>query len=296
MARELPYFAYTLRSRLDKSINSLLGILEGISIDGIVSDVERGFLEAWIDEHRSVLEQHPFSEIVPVLRAVVADGRIDADEREDIRWLCERLRSSEFYGQTTSDLQRLQGVLGGISSDGHVSVDELRQLREWLDTHEHLRSCWPYDEVSSLVSGVLADGVIDPPEHELLRAFFSEFTQVPGQSVEPEEIGSSFKTVGGICAACPEVEFAGMKFCFTGESRQYTREQFVETVRRLGGTVVSGVSGKVDYLVVGADGNPCWAYACYGRKIEQAMALRRSGARLVLVHEADFRDAVLDHG
>lgn len=34
--------------------------------------------------------------------------------------------------------------------------------------------------------------------------------------------------------------------------------------------------------------NPCWAYACYGRKVEQAIGLRKAGSQLLLVHEADF--------
>lgn len=37
-------------------------------------------------------------------------------------------------------------------------------------------------------------------------------------------------------------------------------------------------------------GNPCWAYACYGRKIEKAMELRKKGAQILIVHEADFLD------
>ena len=95
-------------------------------------------------------------------------------------------------------------------------------------------------------------------------------------------------------ASCPQIEFAGMKFCFTGGSSRYTRDELFDTVRRLGGTVTNSVSGKLNVLVVGADGNPCWAYSCYGRKIAQAMQLRKSGARILVVHENDFHDAVAD--
>ena len=51
---------------------------------------------------------------------------------------------------------------------------------------------------------------------------------------------------------------------------------------------------KVNYLVVCANGNPCWAYACYGRKVEQAVKHRRQGVPIVLVHENDFWDAYED--
>lgn len=296
MDRELPYFAYTTHSRLDRSINSLLGVLEGIAIDGVINDRERSYLEAWIQDHAEVAQAHPFNELMPLLVGAISDGRLDQEERADLHWLCDRLRSREFYDQTTGDLQRLQGVLGGVSSDGRIEVEELRQLREWLDAHEHLRRCWPYDEVSALITGVLADGRIDPAEHELLLAFFSEFTGQSAGHEGGEGLTLVKPTVFGLCASCPEIEFAGMRFSFTGESTRFTREQLIETVTRLGGTVVSGVSGKVDCLIVGADGNPCWAFACYGRKIEKAMELRKAGARIALVHESDFHDAVEDRG
>lgn len=296
MTRPLPYFQYTTRSRVDKAINSLLGLVEGVSIDGAVSDSERKYFDAWVREHQEVQELHPFSELIPILRATIADGIIDTEEREDLRWLCERLRSSEYYDRTTGDMQRLQSVLGGIAADAEITKTELAQLRDWLENHEHLRTLWPYDEVSSLISGVLQDGVIDETEHELLRAFFAEFISSDSHRVVGSVLARSASELSGVCASCPEVRFAGMKFCFTGESAKFSREELAETVIRLGGSVVGSVSGKTDFLVVGGDGNPCWAFACYGRKIEKAMALRRDGARLVIVHENDFHDAVLDQG
>jgi hypothetical protein len=63
----------------------------------------------------------------------------------------------------------------------------------------------------------------------------------------------------------------------------------------LGGEFVSSVTAKVKYLVIGAEGNPCWTYACYGRKVEKAVELRKSGVRLLIIHENDFHDAVADN-
>ena len=294
MDHRLPYFAHTSRSRLDKSINSLLGLVEGIAIDGVVNEREREYLDGWMREHAEVVALHPFSELLPVVAGAVADGRIDPEERADLHWLCDRLRSREYYDKTTGDLQRLQAILAGIASDAAISADELVHLRDWIDSHDHLRSCWPYDEVSALVTGVLSDGKIDAREHELLRAFFSEFGPPPSRAPEDAVLSPAASGVVGVCASCPEIRFAGMRFCFTGESAKFTREQLFETVKRLGGTVVTALSGKVDFLVVGAEGNPCWAFACYGRKIEKAMELRKAGMRIVLVHENDFHDAVAD--
>ena len=43
--------------------------------------------------------------------------------------------------------------------------------------------------------------------------------------------------------------------------------------------------------MVNEDGNPCWAYACYGRKIEDAIDRQRNGQSLAIVHEHDFWEA-----
>ena len=56
------------------------------------------------------------------------------------------------------------------------------------------------------------------------------------------------------------------------------------------------VTKSLNYLVIGAEGNPCYAYACYGRKVEKEVELRRGGARIQLVHENDYHDAIADLG
>ena len=290
------YLKFTGPARLDKSINSLLGIIEGISIDGVINTLELDYLGIWLIDHEELRDRHPFNELIPVVEAAVTDRVLTSDEREDIRWLCERLRSSEFYDKTTADLQRLHAIIGSIIADTQISETELRGLSSWLDDHDHLKSCWPYDEIGSLITTVLADKRIDEQEHQLLHRFFSEFVALlDGRTIISPPVLDGHSVVG-LCAVCPEITFDGAKFCFTGASARYTRPILVETVTRLGGEVVGSPSGKVSYLVIGADGNPCWAYACYGRKVEKAVQLRKAGSRILIVHEHDFHDAVMDAG
>jgi hypothetical protein len=152
-----PYVKFTTRSRLEKSVNSLLGLIEGISIDGSINASELGFLRLWLNDHSEVQDRHPFNELMPVVHAALVDGVLSQDEREDIVWLCERLRSTEYFDKTTADIQRLHAIVGGVVADGHISVEELRGLSSWLQDHEHLKTCWPYDEIDSLITVVLAD-------------------------------------------------------------------------------------------------------------------------------------------
>jgi NAD-dependent DNA ligase len=290
-----PYFRFTGPGRLEKAINSLIGLIEGISIDGIINDTEVSFINKWLQENAELAHHHPFTELMPVVAEAIADGVLTIEERLNILWLCEKLRSTEFSNAATADMQRLHGLMAGIVSDNAISEDELRGLSAWLAEHEHLRTCWPYDEVDSLITGILRDGRIDDSERIQLHNFFGEFVALADNRtlVSPQLIqGGSFL---GLCAVCPEMSFEGRRFVFTGASSKYSRTQFRSAVERLGGRVSESVSNKTDYLVIGADGNPCWAFACYGRKVEMAVTLRKQGARLLLVHENDFHDALSDY-
>ena len=290
------YHHLTGPSRLDKAVNSLLGLVEGIAVDSKVNDAELGLLVQWVRENQEYAARHPFTELLPVLSEVLADGILTDEERSDLVWLCERLRSSDYYDVVTADMQRLHALVAGIAADGVISEDELRGLSAWLVEREHLRRCWPYDEIDGLVTGALADGKVDPREQQILLAFFSEFLATGEQKVVASPLMRAAASLQGVCASCPDIRFTDSLFCFTGASSRYSRSQFAALVPRLGGRFSNSVVRELDYLVIGAEGNPCWSYACYGRKVERAVDLRKGGARLLIVHENDFHDAVADAG
>lgn len=289
-----PYFRFTGPGRLEKAINSLIGLIEGVAIDGVINEAEVSFINRWLQENVELENHHPFTELMPVVAEAIADGILTNDERLNILWLCEKLRSTEFFNAATADMQRLHGLMAGIVSDNEITETELRGLSLWLAEHEYLRTCWPYDEVDSLIMSVLRDGRIDDEERVQLHNFFGEFVALADNRtiVSPQLIqGGSFL---GLCAVCPEMSFEGRRFVFTGASSKYSRTQFRSAVERLGGHVSESISNKTDYLIIGSDGNPCWTFACYGRKVEMAVRLRKQGARLLLVHENDFHDALTD--
>lgn len=171
-----PYFGYTPKSRIDKAVKSLVGIIEGIAIDQEITSTELAFFSEWIQENAELKDKHPFNELLPVVQSAFADHVLTDEERQDLLWLCKKLTThTEFYDQITSDIQRLHGVLAGILSDGVVTEKELKGLGDWLELHEHLKTCWPYDEIDSIVTAVMADGVIDAEEHKMLINIFADF-------------------------------------------------------------------------------------------------------------------------
>lgn len=285
---------YTSKSKFEKSINTLIGIIEGIAIDSKITDDEIRFLEAWIDDHKIKADIHPFSEIFPVLENALSDCIITDDEKEDILWLCKKLTSAEYFNEATADMQKLHAVLAAVASDGQISVEELKGISNWLRDHEHLKNCWPYDEVESLILGVLHDKIIEPAEHKLLLSFFSEFVAILDTKTIVNPALKVEKNIVGLCSVCPEILFQESVFCFTGTSHRYTRNEFEKLIQTLGGSNSSSVTKSVKYLLVGSGGNPNWAFACYGRKVEKAVELRKQGHKILIVHENDFYDAVED--
>ena len=168
-------------------------------------------------------------------------------------------------------------------------------LRDWMEGVENLKGTWPYDEIDGLITRVLSDGKVDDEERRFLLAFTQSFLESSNGLVLESPFQEDFVR-NGICAVQPEVTFEGRKFCVTGSSPRASRRLIEEVVTRLGGKAHPRVVKDLDYLVVAAERSLSWAFSCYGRKVEAAMELRRSGARLTLVHESDFWDAARDHG
>lgn len=293
---QIPYLSYMSRAIIERSVNTLVGLLRGINIDQIINQSELSFLQQWIYEHQHLANRHPFTELIPKLRTAFEDHIFTQDEYDDVVWLCDRLNQAQYFDDITNDLQKLHGIIGGIASDRLISDFELRGLSDWLNENQHLKSLWPYDEIESLVTGVLADKLISDYERETLQEFFQQFISLYEERTIDDPLMKRNGSFVGLCAVCPDIFFQDSVFSFTGSSRKYTRSQMEEQVLALGGKIANIISKKINYLVIGAAGNPCWAYACYGRKVEQAVELRKAGYKLQIIHESDFHDAVADAG
>ncbi|MEW6253275.1 MAG: BRCT domain-containing protein [Planctomycetota bacterium] len=294
MGATVPKFTVTAPKRLARDMHTCEGLLRGIAPDGLVSESECDALVNWLDAHHEFARRKPFCELIDKLWTAVRSGFMSSDVQQDLLWVCQRFSTSNAaYDAVASSMQRLQGYLAGVISDATITEEELQGLREWADEHAELRGLWPYDEVDSLITAVMADGKIDAAEHEKLLSYFADFSELASDQGMPAGSGGLANfTARGVCAVDPAIDFEQRLFCFTGESARATREEMAFHVESRGGHVRAAVSKQLDYLVIGAAGSPCWAFACYGRKVEQAVALRRAGERLLIVHENDFWDAV----
>lgn len=299
MAKELTeYRQFTKPAELHKAINTLRGIVAGLATDAAIDAAEIQELTHWCTLHSHLRDRHPFSEILPVVEQACADNMISEDEAKDILWVCSSFADSgAYYDSITSAIQFLSGLVHGIMADSEISDAEVKALQSWINANDFLSGTYPFDEINSLLYSIMEDKIVDAAERDTLMAFFSNLIEFKDSFNLVEKDFADLRekcSVSGICSVCPDIHIEGHTFCFTGESYRSTRKEIFQTIEALGGTCKTGMSNKIDYLVVGNAGNPCWAYACYGRKIEEAVALRKNGGHVLIVNETDFWDAAED--
>ena len=293
------YRRFMKKEEMHKSLNTLIGILEGIVADNRIEEAEKNELKNWYSLHKYLLNVYPFSEIFPAIQLALQDDVFDMDEAENVLWLCRKFIDTHqeelYFGIITSKIQQLQGILYGIVSDGVISDTEIKNLCDWIEENENLAGTYPFDEIYSLLLAAKEDGIISKDERNMLKAFFSNFVDTSeSYNINREDVLNLQKeySISGICAVCPEIIIPNETFCFTGVSKKATRNEIAQIIENAGGIYNDSITNNTKYLIVGAGGNPCWAYSCYGRKVEKAMDLRKKGKSIIIVHEYDFWDEV----
>lgn len=197
----------------------------------------------------------------------------------------------------TGKIQELQGLFHGILADNVITDKEVSQLEKWLFDNEVLVNTYPFDEVETLVVKILQDKIITNEERDLLKVFMGSFVAKNDNStIDFNKINEMQKkmTIPGICTLNPDIEFKDNLFCFTGISPNFKRKDIVEKIETKGGVYNDHITLATNYLIIGSKSNPCWAFSCYGRKVEAAEEMRRQGKRISIVAEVDFNDALID--
>lgn len=292
----MEYRKYMKNAEFEKALHSLIGIIDGITSDQQINNAEIEELQNWCLLQHYHQKRYPFKEIIPLIKDSLEDGILTSEEIENIQWVCDTyLNENPYFDVITTAIQELHGILHGIMSDNVINEKELRYIKGWLDDNSHLETIYPYDEVYSLVFNVLQDGKVDPEEELILKAFFADFIDTTGSlninKGEYEELKKTMN-INGLCALAPNIEVSDQSFCFTGESSRMKRSELAKIIQENGGIFHKNVINDTQYLIVGDNGNPCWAFSCYGRKVEKAMNLRKQGKNILIVHEIDFWDSL----
>ena len=184
-------------------------------------------------------------------------------------------------------IDQLIGLAQGILADGIVNQAEAEVLQSWLRLNH--RTDNPYvSRLLDQVERVLADGVLDEDEGRELRDALISWTGGGGTDGEDSTTAS--------LPLDPDpraVRIAGNIFVFTGTGVFGTRKMMQDATVRAGGAVERNITMRTNFVVLGTYVTPAWVHQSFGRKIEKAMEYRdQKGTGVRIVHEEDWAQAL----
>lgn len=290
------YEKYNGHRRFSKEFGYLHGLIDGINADGIIEESEMLELSSWCLSMEEFIRYYPFRDLIPMIRRALKDGVLSLDEIADILWVIDMYDRDDIIGDlNTQSYNLLHGIIHGVLADGVLDDDEITHLHNWINENNHLKGTYPYDEIESVITSALTDHQISEDERNLITALISSFIDIKEDShmsrKKFDELRRQY-SIHGICSMDPDILFDSKLFCFTGISSKATRDEIANTIANAGGLYNDSVLQKTDYLIVGSDSNPCWAFSCYGRKVEKAIEYRKKGKAIQIVNELDFWDAL----
>ena len=178
---------------------------------------------------------------------------------------------------------QLIGLAQGILADGIVDQSEAELLQAWLRANQRTENRYVC-RLLDQVGQVLEDGVLDADEGRELRDALLSWTG--GGGFDGEEYTTASLPLDPEPRA---VQISGSIFVFTGTGVFGTRKAMRDATVGAGGRVQGGITMRTDYVVLGTYVTPAWVHQSFGRKVEKAMEYRdEKGTGLCIVHEEDW--------
>ncbi len=184
-------------------------------------------------------------------------------------------------GSFQTAMDRLLRLCRGFRVDNYLSQDEIRQLGTWLGNHEEVLAEWPGNVIAKRVQEVLADGIITEEERSDLQLLLEKAAGAKPKA----KLALTSATRLPVDEPPPDVAFQDRSFCFTGQFIFGSRGKCQQTVLDRGGLCQDHPISTTDFLVIGTVASQRWAHETYGRKIEAAISLKRSGHDLKIIAE-----------
>lgn len=183
------------------------------------------------------------------------------------------------------DIDQLLGICEFALQDGCIDQSEAESIYSWLQTRRESINVWPVSVLYDRLSAMLFDGRLDNDEQLELLDLVTKMTRPPGEESSPA-------SPLPLNAPPPEVVVNGSSFCFTGVFDYGRRAECESAVIKRGGIPISGVTKKLDYLVIGNIGSEVWRHSSFGSKIAKAVDYREAGARISIINEMHWRQFI----
>lgn len=279
------YYRYTSVAEQHKNINILKGFLFGINADGNISDKELLEMLFWYNKQSGILYNiPPLDSVYEVACLCLKRKAISAPQRAAILDAFDSVQPRRtYYDKSTSSIQFLTGIVYGMVADGAINECEALTLREWISSNRFLAGTFPYDDISSALFPVISHDQL----HSVVGCLIN-FNHSLNLTKKNYALLCHNAKIYRFTTKVTRIDVPGRKFCFTGKSKSYALSHMKSLVQDHGGICTDSVSGQTDYLIYCSLPEASWAYPQYGRKVEEAIKLQRSGARVKIITETDF--------
>lgn len=282
-----PYGRFNQIANIEKAINSLHGIMLGITADNKLKPAEQAFLDLWLKTHAEVSDDPDMIDIVDVLNDVLADGVID--EYEDLFSLINDVNDIREFNEPGSHnkINQLLGLLLGISADDEINEKEIYSLVNWLDTNQLIVEQWPASIIASKLDDILEDGIITEDEKKDLLATVQKIT-----GTHFCETGDATDNTTECFDDISDIPHDNIGFCFTGKFKSGSRKTVESKAQSLGAMTSKVVLLCTQFLVIGTLASRDWKFQSHGRKIEKAMSLKEKGHDIYVISEEHWLAAI----
>lgn len=186
----------------------------------------------------------------------------------------------------------LHGLCSGVLADGILTQEEVQYLASWLEQHPELTTEWPASVIIERIGRVMSDGSMDAGEEGELMALLLQF--INGALIETN--APILSNAIPLDDPPPPITFGGRTFCLTGQFACGHRREVENTIKELGGKVLSSFRGDMDYLLIGTFSSKGWSGGNFGRKIESAVAARAAGYPIAIIGEDWFYQQAIRGG
>lgn len=276
----------TLRFNTDRlkhrKVDELLGICAGIAADGVVNMEEAAFILSWLEANREAATCFPGDLLVARLQDMLVDGALSIEESAELMQLLRdfsgmkgspKIPSSaegELFDAPAPDVT-FPGkafVMTGLFAYGpRVACEQATQARggiaqprvtnatDYVVVGTAASRDWKHASFGTKIERALALKKEGCPIAIISEDHWAEaIVSMPERPNVPLRKGNSHL----------EDLLVGKRFLFTGTLYGVSRATAQDWVERLGGTVVSSISTKLDYVVCGQDPGP---------KLEKALSM-----------------------
>lgn len=186
-------------------------------------------------------------------------------------------------------IDELIGVIKGIMSDGMVHQGEIEFLLIWMQNNQGALDKWPAKAIYPRLLSALSDGKMDEIEE---REIMDLLLATVGGNTAPLANEASDSTTLPYSKPYPIITFPEQIFCFTGKFQSGTRQWCESQIVSKGGSAISNITKKLNYLVIGEIGSRDWLHSTYGTKIEKTLEYNDTGAGIFIIGEEHWFEQI----